>query len=65
MGGRAGKTQPLRKLKKAKYTVNREDITKITGFCLINCKLFCIAFCNNDALFVGFSLICSESLGSL
>ena len=28
-------------------------------------RYFCVASCNNNAIFVGFSLICLESLGFL
>ena len=41
----------------------REGQKEIRKFCSINCEFstFCVAFWNNDAMFVGFSLIYLQS----
>ena len=74
---RTEKTLLLRKAKGAQVTVNREGQRDITTFCSFNLWVFnifvllpatimhCVASCNNNAVFVGFSSICLESLGFL
>ena len=46
--------------------VNREKGKERTRFCSIiwEFQYFCIASCKNNAIFVGFSLICLEGLGN-
>ena len=57
----------LRKMKEAQIAVNRKKTRErsLSEFSVVSFRYFYITSCHNNAVFVGFSLICLESLGFL